>query len=93
MSKIVVWEPEESINDAADGEDRYVVAVSEENFNAREYVEYEEEVLEIMEDIGFFDCMAFSYQPFEYSPLSFDENLEKLKADSRVSFIEEPEGF
>lgn len=93
MSKIVVWEPLESIEGAAEGEDRHVVAVSEESFNQREYVEYEDEVLETMEDLGFFDCMAFSYQPFECSALSFEESLEKLKADPRVSFIEEPDDF
>lgn len=86
MSKIFVYEPSEN-SEAEDDSDRCVVAVSEESFNSGNYEEYEEEVIQIMAELGFMDIMAFSYQ---HESVPYVESLEILKNDPRIAFVKEP---
>lgn len=86
MPKIYAYEPVENA-EAEEPDDRVVLAVSEESFKSRNYEEYEEEVLEVMADLGFMDVMAFSYQ---HESASYEESLEILKKDPRIEFVKDP---
>lgn len=86
MSKVYVYEPSEN-SEAEDTFELCVIAVSEESFTSGDYEEYEEEVLQVMEELGFMDIMVFSYQ---HETLPYEESLEILKNDPRIAFVTEP---
>ena len=87
MIKVVVYEPSEN-DDAEDNDELVVVAMSEESFNSGEHEEYEEDVLKVMNDLGFIDVSAFSYQ---HHSIPYEASLEILKNDPRIIMVDEPE--
>ncbi|MCC3299359.1 hypothetical protein [Arthrobacter caoxuetaonis] len=86
MPRIYAYEPIENA-EAEEPGDRVVLAVSEESFKSGSYEEYEEEVLQVMSELGFMDVMVFSYQ---HESVPYEESLEILRKDPRIAFVTDP---